>query len=231
MKDELIAELEREINPEISESWAPYFGIAPGKYGENDMLIGIKTPVNRQISHKYRDLPENELVEMLHSPVHEFRFSALCILSECYKKQPERSLKIFLDNIDCVNNWDLVDAFSWKILGKHCLETHDESILHVFAHSDKMWLHRIAVVSYIAFYRKGVLGDGLEIIKELLGDEEHLIQKACGWMIRTIYVEVDKHVAESFIIDNYSKMSRLTIRAAIERMPEEQRLQFLKGQF
>ncbi len=231
MKEQLIAELEREISPERSEAWAHFFGIAPGRYGENDILLGIKTPVNREISLRYRDLPEPELLEMLHSPVHEFRFSALCILSERYKKQPEHSLKIFLNNTKYVNNWDLVDGFAWKIVGMHCLTSRDESLLHGFAKSKNLWERRIAVVSYIAFYRRGVLGDGPDIIIELLDDPEPLIQKACGWMLREIYRTVDKHFVESFIIDHYTQLSRTTLRAAIERMPEEQRQQYLKGAF
>lgn len=231
MKEQLIAELEREISPERSEAWAHYFGIAPGRYGEKDILLGIKTPVNREISHRYRDLPESELIEMLRSPVHEFRFSALCILAEQYAKRPERSLKIFLDNISFVNNWDLVDGFAWKIVGQHCLEEKDESLLLNFAKSQNFWERRIAVVSYIAFYRRGVLGCGPDIIEQLLSDDEPLIQKACGWMLREIYRCVDKHFVESFIIDHYAQMSRSTLRAAIERMPESQRKDFLKGNF
>ena len=50
-------------------------------------------------------------------------------------------------------------------------------------------------------------------------------------MLREIYWRVDKHFVESFIIDHYNQMSRTTLRYAIERMPEAQRKQFLKGEF
>jgi 3-methyladenine DNA glycosylase AlkD len=75
------------------------------------------------------------------------------------------------------------------------------------------------------------MGDGPEIIEQLLGDKEPLVHKACGWMLREIYWRVDKHFVESFIIDHYNQMSRTTLRYAIERMPEPQRKQFLKGEF
>jgi 3-methyladenine DNA glycosylase AlkD len=83
----------------------------------------------------------------------------------------------------------------------------------------------------MAFYRAGVLGDGPEIIAQLLGDKEDLLHKACGWMLREIYWRVDKQFVESFIIDHYDEMSRTTLRYAIERMPEPQRKRFLKGGF
>ena len=231
MKEQLIAELDTKISPERSEAWAHSFGVAPGKYGERDILLGIRFPETREIALKYKTMPADEIIELLHSKVHEHRFAALEILARQYKKQPEQSLKIFLDNIECVNNWDLVDGFAWKILGIHSLENHNEKTLHRLAKSRSMWERRIAVVSYMAFYRAGVMGDGPEIIEQLLGDKEPLIHKACGWMLREIYWRVDKHFVESFIIDHYNQMSRTTLRYAIERMPEAQRKRFLKGEF
>jgi hypothetical protein len=50
-------------------------------------------------------------------------------------------------------------------------------------------------------------------------------------MLREIYRCTDKLFVESYIIDHYKVMSRTTLRAAIERMPEPQRKQFLKGEF
>jgi 3-methyladenine DNA glycosylase AlkD len=50
-------------------------------------------------------------------------------------------------------------------------------------------------------------------------------------MLREIYSKVDKRVVESYLIDNYSRMPRTTIRYAIEHMPEDQRLRYLHGDF
>jgi 3-methyladenine DNA glycosylase AlkD len=231
MKDQLIEELDKHINPERIEATAHFFGICPGGYGEGDVLLGIPVPTARKIALEYKDMPENEIVELLHSKVHEHRFAALEILVAQYKKSPERSRRILLENIEAANNWDLIDVITWKILGMWALEYHDERIFHELAKSDSLWKRRIAVVSYMAFYRHGVLGDGPDIIEQLLSDKEPLIHKACGWMLREIYWRVDKHFVESFIIDHYGQMSRTTLRYAIERMPEPQRKQFLKGEF
>ena len=50
-------------------------------------------------------------------------------------------------------------------------------------------------------------------------------------MLREIYSKVDKHVVESYLIDNYDRISRTTLRYAIEHMPEEQRQKYLKRDF
>lgn len=231
MKEQLIAEYDKLINPERIEATAHFFGICPGGYGDGDILLGIPVPKARKIALEYKDMPESEIVELLHSKVHEHRFAALEILVAQYKKSPERSRRILLENIEAANNWDLIDVITWKILGMWALEHHDEKIFHKFAKSDNLWKRRIAVVSYMAFYRHGTLGDGPDIIEQLLSNKEPLIHKACGWMLREIYWRVDKQFVESFIIDHYKQMSRTTLRYAIERMPEPQRKRFLKGEF
>lgn len=232
MKEQLIAELEKEIQPDKIETFAPYFGVAPGKYGEGDILLAINTPNLRKICKKYKQMSEAEIIELLHSPVHDYRFAGLVLLREQYSARNDKSKNIYLANLEAANNWDLVDESAPNILGRWCYENKDESILHELnSHKDQLWHKRISIVAYLYFYRKKTLGDGLDIIDQSLEDQHPLIQKACGWMLRNIYAKVDKHLAESYIIDNYDRMSRNTLRAAIERMPEDQRQQFLHREF
>ena len=232
MKADLIAELEREIQPDKIESLSKYFGIAPGKYGEGDVYLAIPVPTIRKICKNYKKMPREELIELLDSPVHDYRFAALVILREQYSKRNSCSKDLYLEKLDRVNNWDLVDESAPNILGRWCFENHDETILRELnSHLDQLWHRRISIVAYLYFYRKKSLGDGLEIIDASLEDPHPLIQKACGWMLRNIYARVDKHLVESYIIDNYSRMSRNTLRAAIERMEEEERLRYLHGEF
>lgn len=231
MKDQLIAELEREIQPDKIDVFAPYFGVAPGKYGEGDILLAINTPKLRKICKQYKKISKDELVELLHSPIHDYRFAGLVLLREQYSARNDNSKETYLENLQAANNWDLVDDSAPNILGRWCYEHKDESILHELHSHENLWHKRISIVAYQYFYRKHALGDGLEIIDDLLEDPHPLIQKACGWMLRTIYNKVDKHLIESYIIDNYDRMSRNALRAAIESMPEEQRLQYLHKEF
>ncbi len=231
MYDRLITELEKGIDPERAERTAHYFGITEGGYGEKDILLGIPSPHIRRVAKDFKMLPVDDILKLLHSRVHEFRFSALVILKERYKKAPRETAEIYLDNLDYINNWDLVDCFESHLIGRWCLENQDETILIKLNQKSSLWRRRISLVAYQAFYRKGILGNGLELIDKRLDDSEDLIHKACGWMLREIYSKVDRHVVESYIIDNYDRMSRTTLRYAIEHMPEEQRQKFLKRQF
>ena len=231
MKDSLTAELEKDIDAERAERTQHYFGIFPGGYGEGDILLGIPTPYIRKRAKDYNKMPLPELRELLQSPVHEFRFAALAIMKDQYRKNGETIIKLYLDNLDYVNNWDLVDCFASHLIGRWCLENRDESVLDTLNQSTDLWRRRISLVAYMAFYRKNLLGDGLEMIDRRIDDPEDLMHKACGWMLREIYSKVDKHLVESYLIDNYSRLSRTTLRYAIEHMPEEQRLQYLHGDF
>jgi len=231
MYDEIVAKIEKDIDGERAERSSHYFGIAPGKYGEGDIFLGCTVPYLRKIAKEYKTAPLKDVEHLLCSEVHEFRFVALAILAEQYAKNPDAIKDFYLKYIKFSNNWDLVDAFSWRILGQWCLDHKDERILHELNRSDELWKKRISIVGYQAFYRRGVLGDGLDNIEHILEDKHDLIQKANGWMLREIYWRVDKPIIESFIIDNYKRMPRTTLRYAIERMPEAQRLAYLHGEF
>ena len=231
MYGEIVAKIEQDIDPERSEKSAAVFGIAPGKYGEGDIFLGCRVPYLRQIAKDYKTASLEVIGKLLDSPVHEQRFVGLAILCEHAKKSLDESKDFYLEHIAASNNWDLIDVFCWRILGQWCLEHKDNSVLHDFSKSGQLWLQRIAIVSNQAYFRRGAMGDALEIIDRLLEEKHDLIHKANGWMLREIYWRIDKHVIESFIIDNYERMPRTTLRYAIERMPEPQRLAFLHGDF
>lgn len=231
MKDQLIAELEKYADPARAQQEARFFGIRPGGYGEGDLLLGIPTPYTRKCAKTYNQMSLSELQDLLQSPVHEFRFAALAIMKDQYRKNSDVIIRLYLDNLDFVNNWDLVDCFASHIIGRWCLANHDESVLLELNGAKDLWRRRISVVAYLAFYRKGILGHGLENVDRRIGDPEDLMHKACGWMLREIYSKVDKQMIESYLRDNYARLSRTTLRYAIEHMPEDVRLKYLHGDF
>lgn len=231
MRDDLIREINAHIDGDRAERTQHYFGIYKGGYGEKDTLLGIPNPTLRSLARKYRTLPREDVVSLLQSRVHEFRFVALAILQLQYKKNPRETVEVYLNNLDYINNWDLVDCFASHIIGRWCLDNQDETILIKLNQKSSIWRRRISLVAYQAFYRKGILSNGLELIDKRIDDPEDLIHKACGWMLREIYSKVDKHLIESYLIDNYGRLSRTTLRYAIEHMPEAERQKYLKGTF
>lgn len=142
-----------------------------------------------------------------------------------------RVLDVYLANTEHINNWDLVDLSVPQIIGAWCRERGDDGVILRLADSEDLWEKRMSVVANYEYYRHGELGSGLVVIEKLLEDEHDLIQKANGWMLREIYKRVDEGIVEDFIRKYYAKMPRTTLRYAIERMPEDKRKRYLRGEF
>lgn len=78
------------------------------------------------------------------------------------------------------------------------------------------------------FIKKNQFSETLRVASLLLSDEEDLIHKAVGWMLR----EVGKRnlqIEDRFLKENYKGMPRTMLRYAIERFPEAKRQRYLKG--
>ena len=80
------------------------------------------------------------------------------------------------------------------------------------------------------FIKKGFYEETLKLARILLNDRHDLIHKAAGWMLREIGKRCSQEVLEQFLLANYKQMPRTMLRYAIERLPEDLRLQYLKGE-
>lgn len=234
MLNELIEELKENTNPEQAKNLQRFFKTGKGEYGEGDVFLGIKVPVQRKIAKEYTNLSFQDLQILLNSKKHEERLIALIILTNKYKKSKKDTTKkrqifeFYLKNTPNINNWDLVDLSAPNIVGDFSSIDGTE-IIRFLAKSENLWERRIAIVSTHTFIRKRMFGETIAIADMLLKDEHDLIHKAVGWMLR----EVGKRnidVLEIFLKERYKEMPRTMLRYAIEKFPEEKRKAYLKGE-
>ncbi len=230
---DLKLELDRAADPERARNLAWFFKTGAGQYGEGDQFLGITVPAQRKIARSYRHLPLSDLKKLLDSPIHEHRFTALTILVAKYQAGDLQTraevFDFYLQNAKLVNNWDLVDASSPYIVGEHLL-ARSRKVLYRLAKSRNLWERRIAMVSTLAFIRRGEIADVFALAKLMLQDEHDLMHKATGWMLR----EAGKRSLPdllAFLAAHYTALPRTALRYAIERLPEEQRRRALRGQF
>jgi len=232
MLNELKTELRSLANPEQAKKLQRFFKTGKGQYGEGDVFLGIKVPIQREIAKKYLDLNFQELQELLNSKIHEERLIALIILVNQFKKAKKDRLEqrqifsFYLKNTHRINNWDLVDLSAPGIVGEF-LQKEDTGVLRQLANSGNIWERRIAVLSTFPFIKRRNFGESLAISEMLMKDEHDLIHKAVGWMLREIGKR-NKNVLEFFLSQRHKEMPRTMLRYAIEKFPEDERKKWMK---
>jgi 3-methyladenine DNA glycosylase AlkD len=121
-----------------------------------------------------------------------------------------------------INNWAKCDTLCNHAVGTF-LEKFPACIQRIMAWtaSENRWFRRAAAVSLILPARKGLfLAEILEIADRLLVDQDDLVQKGYGWMLK----EAGKrHQGEvfGFVMKHKREMPRTALRYAIEKMPPE----------
>jgi len=226
----IISELQSVGTPEKAGHLQKFFKTGPGQYGEGDVFIGVVVPHTRGIAKANLQTPLTEINTLLKSKFHEARLCALLILTERFKKAPEKDRKeifeFYLKNTSCVNNWDLVDLTCPIIVGEYLLDK-DRDILYKFVKSKCLWEQRISIVSTYAFIRKNDFYDTIELSKKLFTHKHDLMHKAIGWMLREVGKR-DRKTLTDFLEEKATKMPRTSLRYAIEHYPEPERQYFLK---
>lgn len=231
-----VAEIRKELkhlaktNPYTSNM--KFFKDGEGEYGAHDKILGVRVPDLRKLAKLYKDISFKDLRELIKSPYNDERALALFILTNKYDKG-DKALRcqvfdFYIKNIKGVNNWNLVDVSAHLILGRHIhARLAKKSMLDEMVKSDDLWIRRIAMVSTWWLIREGEVNATFKLAKALLGDEEDLIHKATGWMMREAGKK-DIEALKDFLSENIRKIPRTALRYSIERFPEDERQYYLK---
>jgi 3-methyladenine DNA glycosylase AlkD len=209
-----------------------FFKAIPGGYGGADKFLGVRLPTLRAVARDLSDVGMEVALPLLKSSWHEARALALILLVRMYERGDEATQQkiyaLYIRNMKFINNWDLVDMSAERIVGAW-LENRDRSPLTKLAKSKSIWARRIAILATFHYIKKGDYAETLRIAQLLLNDEEDLIQKAVGWMLREVGKRVSTEVEESFLKRYYKEMPRTMLRYAIERFAEPKRKRYLRG--
>jgi len=213
---------------------ARFYKTGPGEYAEGDLFLGGTVPQTRSVAKKYQNLELKELEKLFNSPFHEARLCAAIILNHQFEKskQPQDRKKLFefyLKQVKAnhVNNWDLVDVSAPR-MGAYLTEVDDPMpLLLKLSKSNSLWERRVSMILTFALIRAGDLEPTIIIAESLLKDEQDLIHKASGWMLRELGKR-DVMMLRRFLSEHAHKMPRTMLRYAIEKLPERERKQWLQ---
>jgi 3-methyladenine DNA glycosylase AlkD len=213
---------------------ARFYKTGPGEYAEGDLFLGGTVPQTRSVAKKYQNLELKEVEKLFNSPFHEARLCAAIILNHQFEKskQPQDRKKLFdfyLKQVKAnhVNNWDLVDVSAPR-MGAYLTEIDDPMpLLLKLSKSKSLWERRVSMILTFALIRAGDLEPTIIIAETLLKDDQDLIHKASGWMLRELGKR-DVMMLRRFLSKHAHEMPRTMLRYAIEKLPERERKQWLQ---
>jgi 3-methyladenine DNA glycosylase AlkD len=232
MVKDVISAVRRELEQQVDEK-------AKGSYQrvfkEKVTYYGVKNSIISKIARTYfpeiKSLGKKEIFllceELLKSDYCEEAFIAFEWAYRLHKEYEPDDFVIFYNWLNkYINNWAKCDTLCNHTIGSF-IDMYPQFIknLRQWAKSENRWLRRAAAVTLIIPAKQGkFLKDILEISDSLLTDQDDLVQKGYGWLLKDASI---KHQAEVFdyVMKNNRVMPRTALRYAIERMPPELRRQ------
>ncbi|MGD9780465.1 DNA alkylation repair protein [Methanomethylovorans sp.] len=230
MYEDLISEIREELTSNADERTKE---TAARFFKEGINCYGVKAATVLKIADKYFKQIRNEQKQTIFLLCEEllvsdlFEESAIAFewvhrMREYY--EPE-DLEIFEGWIEkYVNNWAKCDT-----LCNHSVASFIESYpqylsrLKEWTRSENKWFRRAAAVTLVLPARNGkFLEDVLEIADSLLMDEDDLVRKGYGWMLKEAGKAHQQEIFE-YVMKNKKVMPRTSLRYAIEKFPQDMR--------
>jgi len=208
-----------------------YFKFGEGEYAEGDEFIGVRMGQVFALAKEFIEMPLNEIEKLLESPIHEARAGGLSIMGKqarSKKTSEERRKELFdlyMRRHDRVNNWDLVDLGALYVVGIY-LADKPRDILYKLARSKNIWERRTAIVGTGHLIKQGEVDDTFKIAEILVKDDQDLIHKATGWMLRAAG-SFDRKKLLKFLDKHAATMPRTLLRYSIEHLDPKQREHYL----
>ncbi len=227
--EEIKKRLRAKASAEKAEDLQWFFKTGPGEYGEGDRFLGVVVPDIRAAIKGTDGMQFAEIGELLDSPYHEDRMAGALILAAKAERGDKRAFGFYIDRLDRINNWDLVDLSAPRVVGGYLLTVgsgRKDAVLAKLSASPNMWRRRVAVLATFMFIKNGKYGESLKLARKLIKDGEDLMHKATGWMLREIGKR-DKAVLVRFLERYAAVMPRTMLRYAIEKFSPKERRHFM----
>ena len=225
-----------------------FFKTGPGEYGEGDEFLGLKVPQTREVVKLTgRDLPMDEVPQLLMSRWHEVRLCGLLIMVARFEKLATKRLvnneqaidsrdgivRMYLQYAEQASNWDLVDLSAPKILGHWLLLPtrlgDKRAIVDELAASTNLWRQRMSMVCTWKTSQQGDPSWCLRYAEWHLHHPHDLMHKAVGWMLREMGKRCSMDLLRQFLEQHIHEMPRTALRYAIEKMPPDERRHWLNA--
>jgi 3-methyladenine DNA glycosylase AlkD len=223
---ELAAAIKREFeaaaDPKYRESIKRFFK-------EEIDVYGVRTADARRIANEYfkqvKHLPKDEVFEICESlhqgtkyEEHGVAFSWAGKLSRKFEPTDFSILEGWLKKY--VSNWAACDTFCGGAVGEFLIRFPQFlPKVQKWAGSKNRWLRRASAVALILAAKQELyLSEAYGTADILLEDEDDMVQKGYGWLLKEIANKRPREVLD-FVMARKDRMPRTALRYAIEKMP------------
>jgi 3-methyladenine DNA glycosylase AlkD len=227
--------LEKHSNPEKARRKRVHWRKL---YQEMPKLYGVPTPVVRKLSSEFflkvKKKPKHEILQLCndlltsgYSEERTIAFDWAFRLRKVYEKADFRLLETWL--MKHVHGWGACDDLCTHALGAFIYQFPQfVKKTREWTRSENRWVRRASAVCLIySVRRKEHLSDVFETADALLTDQDVMVQKGYGWMLKEASNNYPKEVFD-YVMKNRRDMPRTALRYAIEKLSPKHRVEAMK---
>ena len=200
--------------------------------------LGIRTPALRKLSQEFVKAHRGTVgldealalgERLIRCELLEEKAMALLLAERFAGRLRPAHVAVFDRWIDYADNWATIDGICSTSLGKIILRNGPPmDDLLAWAGDASLWRRRAAAVSLVPSARRGkYLDESLRVADRLMADEEDLVQKGVGWLLKEQSAQHSDEVVD-YLKRWAGTTSRLVLRYATEKLPAERRREVLE---
>jgi 3-methyladenine DNA glycosylase AlkD len=223
------------LDQELAASGTPDRAEQERRYLKSDLRhygTGLPT-IHRLAKGAAAGLDHDSLVSVASAlwsePVHERRMLAATLLEDRSDLLEPSDLAWLESLIRDSRTWALVDTLAPSVAGP-LVDRHPEleAVLERWSRDPDFWMRRAALLVHLLPLRAGA-GDFDRFGRYadlMLEDQEFFVRKAIGWVLRDT-ARGRPELVEAWVAPRTHRMSGVTIREAVKRLPEPARERLL----
>jgi 3-methyladenine DNA glycosylase AlkD len=236
----ILEEIRSHLNNNIDEE---YKNNNQKYHREKIVCYGVRTPLVRKIAREYfKEIMQMEkgVIFKISDELFKARYNEEATIAIQWisgmRSQWEEGDFLELERLySHVDNWGKCDDFCLNVLSHFIVKfPRTKEKIKKWARSENQWKRRASAVVFIQGgswkIHGGYLKDVFDVADILLHDDEDLVQKGYGWMLK-IASESHQEEVFDFVMERRDGMPRTALRYAIEKMPDDLRKRAMeKGQ-
>lgn len=229
MKGSIVAEIREEIgrlsSPQKREKASRFFREPVETYGLSAREVG---ELSKRFYPRFGGnigLTLEVAEELLESGVLDEASVGILLMMRFTRRFKPELFDVFNGWVDHLTNWANTDGLSTGLISKAVrLDPGLVKRLINWTGSENRWRRRAAAVSLVPIARRGeMLEEVFEVADRLMADEEDMVQKGVGWLLKEASKKHPDEVRE-YLIRWRPETSGLVLRYASEKLPKDRRV-------